>query len=79
MTKNKAHNGPSNAGSRAGPNSEQELDKLARLNAQMLPPQPLMLEADRHGYPTPPQRLHKGNVPTGGPGGGHLHQRSPTS
>lgn len=55
-----------------------ELDRLARLNAGMLPPQPGVLECDRHSYPSPPQRLHKGNVPTGGAGGGHLHDQRPT-
>jgi hypothetical protein len=77
MTRKMAECGPSNAGSRGGTCSEPELDRLARLNAQLLPPQPMVLEADRHQYPMPPQRLHKGSVPTGGPGGGHLHQRSP--
>lgn len=73
MTRNKAENGPSNAGSPAGPNSYPELDRIARLNAQLLPSQPMMLECDRHSYPCPPQRLHKGSTPTGGYGGGHLH------
>lgn len=56
-----------------GPSAYPDLDRMARLNAQLLPPQPGMLECDRHSYPCPPQRLHKGNVPTGGSGGGHLH------
>jgi hypothetical protein len=38
-----------------------------------LPQQPGMSECDRHSYPSSPQRLHKGNTPTGGYGGGHLH------
>ena len=76
--RDRAESGPSNAGSRAGPNSEPELDRLARLNAQMLPPQPGMLECDRHSYPSDPQRLHKGDIPTGGAGGGYLHSRRPT-
>jgi hypothetical protein len=69
-----------NAGSSAGPCSEPELDRLARLNAQLLPPQPGVLEADRHGYPCPPCRVH-GSAgiaqPTGGTGGGFLHERLP--
>jgi len=77
MTKACAECGPSNAGSSAGPATEPGLDRLARINAQLLPPQPGMLEADRHQYPLGPQRLHKGSIPTGGSGGGHLHQRSP--
>jgi len=55
-----------------------ELDRLARLNAQLLPPQPGMLEADRHSYPCPPCRVHRGMTPTGGSGGGYLHERLPT-
>ena len=80
MTRSKAESGPSNAGSRAGPNSESELDRLARINAQLLPPQPGVLECDRHSYPLAPQRLHKANgtIPTGGAGGGHLHGQRPT-
>jgi len=73
VTRNAAENGPSNAGSPAGPKSYDALDKMARLNAQLLPPQPGTLECDRHSYPCPPQRLHKGSTPTGGNGGGHLH------
>jgi hypothetical protein len=73
MTKAHAHHGPSNAGSSAGPNSEPELDQKARINAQLLPPQPGMLEVDRHQYPRPAQRVHKGMNPTGSLGGGHLH------
>jgi hypothetical protein len=47
---------------------------MARLNAQLLPPQVGVLECDRHSYPCAPQRLHKGSsTPTGGNGGGHLH------
>lgn len=72
MTRSKAESGPSNAGSPAGPNSYPELDRMARLNAQMLPPQPGMLECDRHSYPCPPQRLHNARG-TGGTGGGRLH------
>lgn len=72
MTRQAAENGPSNAGSPAGPNSYPELDKMARLNAQLLPPQPGMQECDRHSYPCPPQRLHSSRG-TGGNGGGHLH------
>ena len=79
MTKDCAQCGPTNAGSRAGPNSEVELDRLARMNAGLLPPQPGVLEADRHSYPLPPQRLHKGDIPTGGSGGGFLHSRAPVS
>jgi hypothetical protein len=67
-------NGPSSA----GPASEPELDRLARLNAQLLPVQPGLLEADRHGYPCPPERIHRGMTPTGGEGGGLLHERLPT-
>ena len=78
MTRSKAESGPSNAGSRAGPNSEPELDRLARINAQLLPKQRAVLEADRHSYPLKPQRLHAGDVPTGGAGGGHLHTQRPT-
>jgi len=37
-----------------------------------------MLEADRHSYPLPPQRVHRGMTPTGGEGGGLLHERLPT-
>ena len=77
MTRDKAESGPSNAGSIAGPKSFEDLDRLARINAGMLAPQPGVLEADRHSYPSPPQRLHKGNVPTGGVGGGHLHDSAP--
>jgi hypothetical protein len=63
MTKAKAEEGmPGNP----------ELDRIARLNAQMLPPQPAMLECDRHSYPCPPERLHNAKG-TGGNGGGHLH------
>jgi hypothetical protein len=79
MTKACAENGPSNAGSPAGPNSYPELDRLARLNAQLLPPQPGVLEADRHSYPCPPCRVHSGMTPTGGAGGGLLHERLPTN
>lgn len=57
MTRHEAENGPSNAGSRAGPNSEPDLDTFARRNAQLLPPQPAVLETDRHQYPDPPQRI----------------------
>jgi hypothetical protein len=73
--RDKAESGPSNAGSRAGPNSEPDLDRIARLNAQLLPQQPMMLECDRHSYPCPPQRLHNARG-TGGNGGGHLHDNS---
>lgn len=68
-----------NAKALDGMPGEPELDRLARINAQMLPPQPGVLECDRHSYPSPPQRLHKGNVPTGGAGGGHLHSRTPVT
>ena len=78
MTKACAECGPSNAGSSAGPNSHQQDDHLARINAGLLAPQPGVLEADRHGYPQPAQRVHNGDVPTGGSGGGHLHERLPT-
>jgi len=78
MTKACAENGPSNAGSPAGPASYPELDRLARLNAQLLPPQTGVLEADRHSYPCPPCRVHNGMTPTGGAGGGFLHERLPT-
>ena len=78
MTRATAEHGPSNAGSPAGPNSDPELDRLARLNAQLLPPQPGVLEADRHSYPCPPCRVHTGMTPTGGAGGGLLHERLPT-
>jgi hypothetical protein len=40
-----------------------------------------MLEADRHSYPLPPQRVHGGSgisAPTGGRGGGYLHESRPT-
>ena len=78
MTRHHAeHKWADNAGSRAGPNSHPELDHLARINAGLLPPQPGVLEADRHGYPAPPQRVHKGSLPTGGVGGGHLHESLP--
>jgi hypothetical protein len=66
-----------NAGSSAGPKSHEDLDHLARINAGLLPPQPGVLEADRHGYPAPSQRVHKGSTPTGGVGGGHLHESLP--
>ena len=56
-----------------------ELDRLARINAGLLAPQPGVLEADRHSYPCPPQRLHKGSLPTGGVGGGHLHGQPPVT
>jgi hypothetical protein len=81
MTRNMAENGPSNAGSSAGPNSNPEFDRLARLNAQLLPPGQAVLEADRHSYPLPPQRVHGGSgisAPTGGRGGGYLHESRPT-
>jgi len=78
MTKACAENGPRNAGSPSGPASFPELDRLARLNAQLLPPQPGVLEADRHSYPCPPCRVHNGMTPTGGAGGGFLHERLPT-
>jgi hypothetical protein len=78
MTRNEAENGPRNAGSSAGPNSEPELDRLARLDAQLLLPQPGMLESDRHSFPLPAQRVHRGMTPTGGEGGGYLHERLPT-
>jgi len=78
MTKAAAECGPSNAGSSAGPACQPELDRLARLNAGMLPPQPAVREADRRSYPSPPQRVHRGDIPTGGPGGGFLHERLPT-
>jgi hypothetical protein len=73
MTRDAAENGPKNADSPAGPNSYPDLDRQARANAQLLPPQSGMLECDRHSYPSPPQRLHKGSTPTGGSGGGLLH------
>lgn len=76
MTKAHAENGPSNNDGGC-PVHEPELDNLARINAGLLSPQPGTLEADRHSYPSPPQRLHKGNVPTGGVGGGHLHAQPP--
>jgi len=78
MTKHCAENGPTNAGSPAGPASYPDLDRLARLNAQLLAPQPGVLEADRHSYPCPPCRVHNGMTPTGGQGGGFLHERLPT-
>ena len=68
MTKAKAEEGMPGA---------PELDRLARINAGLLPPQPGMLEADRHSYPCPPCRIHAGDIPTGGPGGGFLHERAP--
>ena len=81
MTRQVAETGPRNAGSSAGPASEPELDRLARLNAQLLLPQPGVLEADRHQYPCPPCRVHgsSGVTPTGGQGGGFLHERLPTN
>jgi len=78
MTKAHAECGPSNAGSSAGPATEPEFDRRARINASLLPPQPAVLEADRHSYPLPPQRVHRGDIPTGGAGGGHLHETLPT-
>lgn len=54
------------------------LDRLARINAGLLPPQRGVLEADRHSYPCPPCRVHNGDTPTGGVGGGYLHERLPT-
>ena len=39
---------------------------------------PGVLEADRHSYPCPPCRIHSGMTPTGGAGGGLLHERLPT-
>ena len=75
MTKAHAENGPPNTGPTSGPNHFPELDQQARLNAQMLPPQPMMLEVDRHQYPKPSRRVHKGATPTGGAGGGHLHDQ----
>jgi len=79
MTRQCAEHGPSNNGG-GGPNEFPELDRLARMNAQLLPPQPGVLEADRHSYPCPPCRVHgsSGVTPTGGAGGGFLHERLPT-
>jgi hypothetical protein len=80
MTRKEAETGPSNCDG-GGPADEPELDRLARLNAQLLPPGPGMLEADRHSYPLPPQRVHGGrgiSTPTGGRGGGFLHENRPT-
>ena len=62
-----------NGGSSQGVKAYSGLDKMARVNAQLLPQEPMMLECDRHSYPSAPQRLHKGSTPTGGNGGGHLH------
>jgi hypothetical protein len=70
MTRAKAESDSKNG---QGPAAYPDLDKMARLNAQLLPPQPGVLECDRHSYPCAPQRLHKGSTPTGGNGGGHLH------
>jgi hypothetical protein len=57
MTKACAENGPSNAGSRAGPKRFDALDQFARKNAQLLPPQPAVPEAHRHQYPPlPPEQ-----------------------
>jgi hypothetical protein len=58
VTRNKAENGPSNAGSPAGPKSHEQLDHFARRNAQLLPPRPAVSETRRHAYPPvpPPQQ-----------------------
>lgn len=73
MTKAHAESGPKNTAPKGGPKEFPELDQKARINAQMLPPQPMVLEVDRHQYPKPAQRVHKGMNPTGSLGGGHLH------
>jgi hypothetical protein len=79
VTKAHAESGPQNTGPTSGPKHFPDLDRLARLNAAMLPPQAGMLEADRHSYPSPPKRLHGGSgvSPTGGAGGGLLHEQPP--
>jgi hypothetical protein len=66
MTKAKAEEGAPGA---------PDMDRVARLSAGMLPPQPAMLECDRHSYPSPPQRLHNPRG-TGGNGGGYLHENA---